>query len=77
LNDLKSGILNSKKLGEQVLQNVESISAVVEETAAGSEQISASTTEQLLAFEKMVEKVIELRQLTDDLNQTLSKFKLQ
>ncbi|MDQ0861247.1 hypothetical protein [Bacillus sp. V2I10] len=69
--------MNSKKLGEQVLQNVESISAVVEETAAGSEQISASTTEQLLAFEKMVEKVIELRQLTDDLNQTLSKFKLQ
>lgn len=77
LNELKSGILNSKELGEQVLQNVESISAVVEETAAGSEQISASTTEQLLAFEKMVEKVVELRQLTDDLNQTLSKFKLQ
>jgi methyl-accepting chemotaxis protein len=77
LNDLKSGIINSKKLGEQVLQNVESISAVVEETAAGSEQISASTTEQLLAFEKMVEKVVELRQLTDDLNQTLSKFTLE
>lgn len=77
LNGLKSGIMNSKKLGEQVLQNVESISAVVEETAAGSEQISASTTEQLLAFEKMVEKVVELRQLTDDLNQTLSKFTLQ
>ncbi|MCM3595272.1 methyl-accepting chemotaxis protein [Metabacillus idriensis] len=77
LNELKTGMLNSKDLGEQVLQNVESISAVVEETAAGSEQISASTTEQLLAFEKMVEKVVELRQLTDDLNQTLSKFKLQ
>ncbi|MGG4488821.1 methyl-accepting chemotaxis protein [Metabacillus idriensis] len=77
LNELKTGMLNSKQLGEQVLQNVESISAVVEETAAGSEEISASTTEQLMAFEKMVEKVIELRQLTDDLNQTLSKFKLQ
>ncbi|MDR0136421.1 methyl-accepting chemotaxis protein [Metabacillus idriensis] len=77
LNELKTGMLNSKELGEQVLQNVESISAVVEETAAGSEEISASTTEQLLAFEKMVEKVVELRQLTDDLNQTLSKFKLQ
>lgn len=77
LKELKTGMLNSKELGEQVLQNVESISAVVEETAAGSEEISASTTEQLLAFEKMVEKVVELRQLTDDLNQTLSKFKLQ
>ncbi|QGQ44634.1 methyl-accepting chemotaxis protein [Metabacillus sediminilitoris] len=73
---LATGVNQSKQFGEQVLNTVENISAVVEETAAGNEEISASTTEQLAAFEKNVEKVISLRELTDDLNNTLGRFKL-
>lgn len=73
---LEEGVNHSKTLGGNVLQNVESISAVVEETAAGSEEISASTAEQLAAFEKMAEGVSELRKLTFDLKQTLTQFKL-
>jgi methyl-accepting chemotaxis protein len=73
---LATGVNQSKQFGEQVLYTVENISAVVEETAAGNEEISASTTEQLAAFEKNVEKVITLRELTDDLNNTLGRFKL-
>ncbi|MBA2872078.1 methyl-accepting chemotaxis protein [Anoxybacillus calidus] len=72
---LVSGMIESKQLGGQVLQNVESISAVVEQSAAGSEEISASASEQLNAFEKMADKVITLRQLTDDLNSAMAKFK--
>ncbi|AZB42331.1 methyl-accepting chemotaxis protein [Bacillus sp. FJAT-42376] len=77
LDSLSSGLVHSKGLGGKVLDNVESISAVVEQTAAGSEEISASTTEQLTAFEKMTAKVTELRVLTDDLNFTLSQFKIK
>ncbi|MDX8289561.1 methyl-accepting chemotaxis protein [Metabacillus indicus] len=73
---LEAGVNHSKTLGGNVLQNVESISAVVEETAAGSEEISASTAEQLAAFEKMAEGVSELRKLTFDLKQTVTQFKL-
>ncbi|WP_338781021.1 methyl-accepting chemotaxis protein [Metabacillus sp. FJAT-52054] len=77
LSLLNTGLVNSKDLGGKVLNNVESISAVVEETAAGSEEISASTTEQLAAFEKLTAKVTELRVLTDDLNITLAQFTIK
>ncbi len=59
------------------MQNVESISAVVEQSAAGSEEIAASMAEQLTAFEKMVEKVTKLRQLTDELHEVMVKFRME
>ncbi|UPG62363.1 methyl-accepting chemotaxis protein [Metabacillus endolithicus] len=77
LTSLVEGMNSSKQFGEKVLNSVESISAVVEETAAGNEEISASTTEQLSAFEKIVSKVVTMRELTDDLNETIGKFKLK
>jgi len=77
LTSLVDGMNTSKQFGEQVLNSVESISAVVEETAAGNEEISASTTEQLSAFEKIVHKVETLRKLTDGLQSTMNYFKLK
>ncbi|MDQ0224190.1 methyl-accepting chemotaxis protein [Metabacillus niabensis] len=77
LTELLKGIQHSKKMGEQVLESVENISSVVEETVAGNEEISASTTEQLASFEKIVDKVVKLREFTDYLNQTLAKFRLK
>lgn len=59
------------------MQNVESISAVVEQSAAGSEEIAASMAEQLTAFEKMVEKVTKLRQLTGELHGVMAKFRME
>ncbi|WP_226085709.1 methyl-accepting chemotaxis protein [Mesobacillus sp. S13] len=72
---LVKGMEASKELGARVLHNVESISAVVEETAAGSEEISASTTEQLSAFGNLSKKVTDLRKLTNELNESVSVFK--
>ncbi|QPA33064.1 methyl-accepting chemotaxis protein [Anoxybacillus caldiproteolyticus] len=72
---LVADVNTSKELGNQVLQNVESISAVVEQSAAGSEEIAASMSEQLTAFEKMVEKVTTLRQLTDELHAVMARFR--
>ena len=57
-------IIESKQLGGQVLHHAESISAVVQETAAGSEEISASALEQL-SFHKMAESVNNLVSLTE------------
>lgn len=75
ITQLVSGMEASKELGAKVLHNVESISAVVEETAAGSEEISASTTEQLSAFGNLSKKVTDLRKLTNELNESVSIFK--
>lgn len=77
IGELVKGMEASKKLGEKVLHNVESISAVVEETAAGSEEISASTTEQLSAFGILSGKVTDLRKLTTELNESVSVFKFK
>lgn len=71
------GMNESKELGKNVLQNVESISVVVEQSAAGREEIAASMVEQLEAFKKMSEKVTTLRQLTDDLQRTMAKFQMK
>jgi methyl-accepting chemotaxis protein len=75
VSQLVKGMEASKELGAKVLHNVESISAVVEETAAGSEEISASTTEQLSAFGNLSKKVTDLRKLTSELNDSVSIFK--
>jgi methyl-accepting chemotaxis protein len=75
VTQLVKGMEASKELGARVLHNVESISAVVEETAAGSEEISASTTEQLSAFGNLSKKVTDLRKLTNEMNESVSVFK--
>ncbi|MBS8266081.1 methyl-accepting chemotaxis protein [Mesobacillus boroniphilus] len=75
ITQLVEGMDASKELGARVLHNVESISAVVEETAAGSEEISASTTEQLSAFGNLSKKVTDLRKLTNELNDSVTIFK--
>jgi methyl-accepting chemotaxis protein len=77
VTQLVKGMEASKDLGARVLHNVESISAVVEETAAGSEEISASTTEQLSAFGNLSKKVTDLRKLTNELNDSVSIFKFK
>ncbi|MFZ4454055.1 methyl-accepting chemotaxis protein [Salibacterium aidingense] len=76
LEELMQSMEHSKGLGSDVLENVESISSVVEETAAENEEISSSAQEQLGAFRHVVDKVTELRALTDELNGTVKKFTL-
>ncbi|MCP6683493.1 methyl-accepting chemotaxis protein [Bacillus nakamurai] len=76
LSHLDGQIRESKQLGEQVLQHAESISAVVQETAAGSEEISASALEQLSSFKNMTQSVNALRSLTERLNDQVRRFTL-
>ncbi|MDG3044092.1 hypothetical protein OE903_09710 [Bacillus sp. B6(2022)] len=73
---LNDQIIQSTELGGQVLHSIENISAVVEETAAGSEEISASANEQLQSFHQMNKQVEELMSMTARLNETVHRFKL-
>ncbi|WP_456275900.1 methyl-accepting chemotaxis protein [Bacillus sp. AK128] len=76
IQGIVDGMSHSKTIGNQVLESVENISSVVEQSAAGSEQISASTTEQLQAFGKLASKVTAMNELTNELKEVLSQFKL-
>ncbi|WP_458737912.1 methyl-accepting chemotaxis protein [Bacillus pumilus] len=73
---LNDQIVQSTELGGQVLNSIENISAVVEETAAGSEEISGSANEQLQSFHQMNKQVEELMSMTARLNETVHRFKL-
>nr|WP_199880511.1 methyl-accepting chemotaxis protein [Bacillus massiliglaciei] len=77
LHGLVTGVDMAKNANEQVLHNVESISAVVEETAAGTEEISASANEQLHSISQIVDKANSLKELTDNLNEAVSQFQLK
>lgn len=77
LEILVIGMTKSKDLSDQVTNNVENISVVIEQSTAGSEEISASTSEQFRSFEKMLKKVMILRKLTEDLNQEVGKFNVK
>ncbi|MFB8734049.1 hypothetical protein ACEQPO_09025 [Bacillus sp. SL00103] len=73
---LNDQIVQSTELGGQVLNSIENISAVVEETALGSEEISASANEQAQSFHQMNKQVEELMSMTARLNETVHRFKL-
>ncbi|UOE92512.1 methyl-accepting chemotaxis protein [Alkalihalobacillus sp. LMS39] len=76
VHEVALGLSHLQEKSQSVLANVESISAVTEQSAAGTEEISASSTDQLHSFEKISDKVVLLNQMTEELNQQLSKFKM-
>lgn len=71
-----SDMKQSQSLGTKVLDEIASISAIIEESAQNSKQISSSTAEQLRAIANVVSKVEALQNLTNELNTTVGKFKM-
>ncbi|WP_335871014.1 methyl-accepting chemotaxis protein [Bacillus sp. 2205SS5-2] len=61
INSLSAGMNTSNKM------TLEVISAVTEETAAGTEEISASTEEQLRAFKQLDERIHTLNSMTAEM----------
>lgn len=61
---------------EQAINSIQNISAVSEETAASSEEVTASTQEQLASIEDLASKADELKLAADQLQDNISRFKL-
>ncbi|MYL51271.1 HAMP domain-containing protein [Halobacillus litoralis] len=74
LESLVSGLDESKDKSANVYVSVENVSSIVEETAAGTEEISASTVEQQAAFQQMIKETDRLEHLVADLNEQLEHF---
>ncbi|WP_088830213.1 methyl-accepting chemotaxis protein [Paenibacillus tyrfis] len=66
----------SQEMCTQVQQAIESISAITEQSAAGSEEIMASTVEQKRAFDVAGEKVKTLRLIAEEMQHELKRFRL-
>ncbi|WCM59834.1 methyl-accepting chemotaxis protein [Paenibacillus polymyxa] len=67
----------SRELSLQVQQAIENISAITQQSAAGSEEITASTVEQKRSFEESAEKVKELRQIREEMQRELDRFQVE
>lgn len=67
----------SRELSVQVQQAIENISAITQQSAAGSEEITASTVEQKLSFEESAEKVKGLRQIREEMQRELDRFQVE
>lgn len=76
LETLSERTAHSKTGAKNVLELVESISAVTQQTAAGSEEISASSTEQLRSIEEIVENVRKLNAISLKLDEQVRYFQM-
>lgn len=59
-----------------LLDIINSISAVMNQTAASTEEVAASAVEQTAGMEEFADKIIDLRQMTHKLDNGVSQFKV-
>lgn len=76
LEALNNDMEASQELSIRVMESIENISSITEESAAGSEEIAASTVEQQKNFLTASEKVKALRQIADEMKKQLEQFRL-
>ncbi|WP_339239313.1 methyl-accepting chemotaxis protein [Paenibacillus sp. FSL R5-0517] len=76
IHQLAEDMQHSNELSTQVQQAIENISAITEQSAASSEEITASTSEQQRSFADASVKVKSLRDISAEMHQELLRFRL-
>ncbi len=64
-----------RKMKDEIVNNIESISASTEETSAATQEVSATSEEQLAAMEEVTSHAQELKVLAGQLEEAILKFK--
>lgn len=73
---VKEAALQLTKEVENINQEIEDISAITQESAAAFEQVSSTNQEQTASFQEIISTVEELALLAQELNESLSRFKV-
>lgn len=76
VNTISATAATMEKKKNEVLDTIQSLSAVAEENAAGSEEASASIEEQTSSMDEIANSSEGLSQLAQELHALISKFKL-
>ncbi|AEB76306.1 chemotaxis protein [Clostridium botulinum] len=76
INGLYKNIMNVSSDKDKILESVDSISAISEESAAGLQEVSASMTEQTQMTQNAMDTVKNLQNVVVSLNDIVSKFKI-
>lgn len=76
IDQIGSAVVEVNHDKERIVSSIENISAVSEETAAASQEVTSSMDQQSFAVEEVARAAQELNQISIQLNQEISKFKL-
>ncbi|WNS76066.1 methyl-accepting chemotaxis protein [Bacillus sp. DTU_2020_1000418_1_SI_GHA_SEK_038] len=76
IKSISNAFIDMKNQKDSLVKEVESIANISEETAAASEEISATIEEQNNINNKVYEAITELQLLVNNLNQSISVFKI-
>ena len=77
LNNILSGIDEIQQTKYGTLQSIESISAIAQQTAASTQEVTANVTLQLASLEDFSERAEELIQVSNQLTEAISKFTVE
>lgn len=78
-NDIAAVAVRSDELGnsaEAITERIQTIASISEESAAGTEQVAASMQEQVESISSFAASSTDLSELTKELRESLSKFKI-
>lgn len=75
INVITSESKQMRKMKDEIVNNIESISASTEETSAATEEVSATSEEQLAAMEQVTSHAKELKILAEQLEEVVLRFK--
>ncbi|SMF85095.1 methyl-accepting chemotaxis protein, partial [Paenibacillus uliginis N3/975] len=76
ISQMSNEVQRMSTLKDDVVQSIESLSAISEESAAAAEEVSASTQDQLQAIDTVSQSAEELSQSSNELEQLVKKFKI-
>ncbi|RXT03833.1 methyl-accepting chemotaxis protein [Ammoniphilus sp. CFH 90114] len=76
IKDVSNEAQQMKGTVEEVVQAIEVIGEVAKETAAGTQNVSAATEEQLASMEEISSSALALSNLSEELQNLISKFKV-
>ncbi len=76
VEQIMARVVEMERNKEQAISSMQNISAVSQQTAASSEEVTASTQEQYVSIEELSRYAEELEESAKDLQQSISRFKL-
>ncbi len=77
IKEVNESVTKMQQEKDHVIEAIESISSVSEETAASSQEVAATTEHQLKAIEEMKDAALGMNDLVQELDKNLKKYKLR
>ncbi|QGU93887.1 HAMP domain-containing protein [Clostridium bovifaecis] len=76
IDNINNSLASMNREKEEVIQDIQNVSAVSEETAASSQEVSAATEEQSASMQELAGAVSNLNSMVQDLSEAIKTFKV-